>query len=121
MKGLGIDIIEIERIKKAIKKRANFKKRFFTEIEIEYCEEYKIPWSHYAGRFAAKEAVVKALGTGFREFKWQDIEIINDNLGKPEVNLYNQAQKIAHKKGIEEIMLSISHSRDYAVAQAIAL
>ncbi|GAB6138781.1 holo-ACP synthase [Halanaerobaculum tunisiense] len=121
MKGLGVDIIEIERIKQAIKKRDRFKNRFFTATEVEYCADYQHPWAHYAGRFAAKEAVVKALGTGFREFKWQDVEIINDKVGKPEVILYNKAKKIAQDKEIKEIMLSISHSRDYAIAEAIAL
>ncbi|GAB6099921.1 holo-ACP synthase [Halanaerocella petrolearia] len=121
MKGLGVDIIEIERIEKAINKRDRFKYRFFTEDEIEYCEEYQKPWSHYAARFAAKEAVVKALGTGFREFKWKDVEINNNKLGKPEVILYNKAKRLAEDKEITEVMLSISHSHDYAVAQAVAI
>ena len=121
MKGLGTDIIEIERIKEAIQKRERFKKRFFTDNEVAYCEQYKKSWANFAGRFAAKEAVVKALGTGFSGFKWQDVEIIATASGKPEVKLYNGAEKVAHEKGIMEIMISISHCHDYAVAQAIAL
>jgi len=120
MKGIGIDIIEIERIKDAILSKTRFKNRFFTEGEIAYCELHKSPWAHYAGRFAAKEAIVKALGTGFRGFKWQDIEIVKDELGKPKVVLHNQANKLAQEEGITEIMISISHSRDYAVANAVA-
>ncbi|MCK8816146.1 holo-ACP synthase [Natroniella sulfidigena] len=121
MRGLGTDIVEIERITEAIKKREKFKKRVFTTDEIDYCEQHKEPWSYYAARFAAKEATVKALGTGFRGFKWNDIEIVKDQLGKPAVKLHNQAQKIAEKLEIKEILISISHSRDYAVAQAIAI
>ncbi len=120
VKGIGVDIIEINRIKEAIINKTRFKDRFFTPAEVSYCEGHKLPWSYYAGRFAAKEAVVKALGTGFRGFKWQDIEIIKDGLGKPEVILHNNAEKIAQELQIEEIMISISHSRDYAVAQAMA-
>jgi|WP_141677934.1 holo-[acyl-carrier protein] synthase len=119
MKGIGIDIIEIERIKDAILSKDRFKDRFFTESEIAYCELHKSPWVHYAGRFAAKEAIVKALGTGFRGFKWQDIEIIKDELGKPKVRLHNQANNLAKELGITEIIISISHSRDYAVANAV--
>ena len=120
MKGLGTDIIEIERIKDAIQRRDRFKTRFFTDKEVAYCEQYKKPWANFAGRFAAKEAVVKALGTGFSGFKWHDVEIITTKSGKPEVNLYNGAQEVADDKGITEIMISISHCHDYAVAQAIA-
>ncbi|WP_035571318.1 holo-ACP synthase [Halonatronum saccharophilum] len=121
MKGIGIDIIEIERIREGMERHSRFKKRFFTEEEIDYCEKHKVPWSYYAGRFAAKEAVVKALGTGFRGFKWQDIEIVKDELGKPEVKLKNRAKDLALEMGIDKIMISISHSRDYAAAQAVAL
>lgn len=121
MKGLGVDIIEIQRIKSALKRHSRFKERFFTAAEREYCEEYKQAAPHYAGRFAAKEAVVKALGTGFSGFKWQDVEIISGDQGPPEVKLYNQAQQVAEQQGIERIMISISHSRDYAVAEAITL
>ncbi|MCK8826179.1 holo-ACP synthase [Natroniella acetigena] len=121
MQGLGIDIVEIERIEEAIKKRERFKQRIFTNGEINYCEQYKESWAYYAARFAAKEAIVKALGTGFRGFEWKDIEIVKDELGKPAVKLHNQAHKIAEEREIKEFLISISHSRDYAVAQAIAI
>src|SRR6056297_2159802 len=107
MQGIGVDIVEIDRIKEAILKHKRFKERFFTEDEIGYCEEHKEPWSYYAGRFAAKEAVVKALGTGFRGFNWKDVEIIKDELGKPEVVLHNNAGQVAKEEGIEQIMVSI--------------
>ncbi|WP_408955556.1 holo-ACP synthase [Natroniella sp. ANB-PHB2] len=121
MQGLGIDIVEIERIAEAIKKREKFKQRIFTKNEVSYCEEYKESWPYYAARFAAKEAIVKALGTGFRGFTWKEVEIVKDDLGKPTVKLYNRAQKLAQEKGIKNFLISISHSRDYAVAQAIAI
>jgi holo-[acyl-carrier protein] synthase len=121
MKGLGTDIIEIKRIERAIQKRERFKTRFFTDKEVAYCEQYKKPWANFAGRFAAKEAVVKALGTGFSGFQWQDVEIISTSTGKPEVKLYNGAKKIAQEQEITEIIISISHCHDYATADAIAI
>lgn len=119
--GIGIDIIEIDRIKKAIQKNNRFLERFFTVDELNLLASKNYRPSSIAGFFAAKEAVVKALGTGFRNMKWQDIEIDQDNLGKPFVKLHNNSKKIAYSKGIEEILLTISHSRENAVAQAIAL
>ena len=121
IKGIGVDIIEIERISKAIKNKARFSERFFTEAENDYCNSKADSFVHYAGRFAAKEAVVKAMGTGFKGFKWKDIEIINQPSGKPEVKLLAKAAVIAKEKEIIEIEVSISHSRNYAVAQAIAI
>jgi len=121
IKGIGVDIVEISRIKQAINKHQRFKKRFFTSSENEYCEGKADAMQHYAGRFAAKEAVVKALGTGFKGFKWQSIEIINTSSGKPEVRLKDKASLIADELKIKEIMISISHSENYAIAQAIAI
>lgn len=120
IKGIGIDIIEIERIKKAIKNE-NFLYRIFTRLEIDYFDSIKYNTNTIAGSFASKEAVVKVLGTGLRGFKWVDIEIVRDNLGKPHVKLYGNAKAIALEKGIDNIMISISHCRDYAVAQAIGV
>ncbi|WP_129598200.1 holo-ACP synthase [Anaerophilus nitritogenes] len=121
MKGIGIDIIEIDRISNAICKNDKFLQRIFTKKEIEYFLSIDYRKNTIAGGFAAKEAVMKSLGTGLRNFKWIDIEIDRDHLGKPVVNLYNGAQEIADHKEIKEIMVSISHSRDYAVAQAVAI
>ncbi|WP_084281012.1 holo-ACP synthase [Alkaliphilus transvaalensis] len=121
IKGIGIDIIEIERIKEAIEKKGKFLQRFFTEAEIEIFIAKNNKPSTIAGFFAAKEAVVKALGTGFRDMKWKDIEVAQDHLGKPYIKLHNNSRNIAYSKGIEEIMISISHSRFNAVAQAIAI
>lgn len=117
--GIGIDIIEIERIDKAIKNK-RFKDRVFTEHEIEYFDSRGGSPCHAAGNFAAKEAVLKALGTGLSGIAWKDIEILRDRLGKPYVILHGSAKSIACAAGIREILLSISHSREYAIAQAAA-
>jgi holo-[acyl-carrier protein] synthase len=113
--GLGTDIVEISRIKKAIERTPTFLAKVYTEKEIEYISQKKNPYPSYAGRFAAKEAIAKAFGTGVREFSLLDIEILNDELGKPVVSLFG---KIGEKyKG--KLNLSISHSREYATATAI--
>lgn len=113
--GIGTDIIEIDRVKKLLDK-GDFFIRFFTEGEREYLINKK-PESA-AGYFCAKEAVVKALGTGFAGFKWSDIEIIKVN-SQPGVTLHGRALEIANTKGVRHINLSISHCRTYALATAI--
>ncbi|SET06316.1 holo-[acyl-carrier-protein] synthase [Natronincola peptidivorans] len=118
--GTGIDIIEIHRIKKAIERNSRFIEKVFTTEESNLFQERNLNPNTIAGFFAAKEAVAKALGTGIRSFQWQDIEVKKDSLGRPYIKLHNNAYKIAYSKGIEEIHLSISHCREYAVAQAIA-
>lgn len=118
--GLGIDIIEIERIQRAREKNPRFVQRLLTETEQQQWQLRGSSDASLAGYFAAKEAVAKALGTGIR-FSWHDIEVFKDELGKPWIKLYNKGEKIAYSKGIAEILVSISHSREYAVAQAIAL
>ncbi len=114
--GIGTDIIEISRIKKAMEKNPRFADRILTEAEKDYCFEQKKSYASLAGRFAAKEAVAKALGTGFREFSFTDIEIRNHASGKPEVILKNEAADIFKKSQSISIQLSISHCREYAVA-----
>ena len=114
--GIGTDIIEISRIREAINRTSSFKRKVYTEKEIEYIEKKKEPYASYAGRFAAKEAVSKALGTGVRGFSLNDVEILNDNLGKPTVTLYNNL--LNHAEDLK-IKISISHSREYAVSTVI--
>lgn len=116
--GLGNDIVEIERIKSAIEKTPRFKTKVFTEKEIEYISKKSNPYPSYAGRFSAKEAIAKALGTGVRGFKLTDIEILNDELGKPHVALLGD---IGRKYKEKKIQISISHSREYATAVAILI
>ncbi|AOT71697.1 holo-ACP synthase [Geosporobacter ferrireducens] len=121
IKGIGIDIIEVVRIKKAVEKNSRFLQRIFTENEIKYFEENSLQTVSIAGNFAAKEAVVKALGTGLRAFSWTEMEIQRNSLGKPSVVLYGRAKRVAETLGVHQMLITISHSKDYAVAQAIAL
>ena len=114
--GIGTDIIEISRIEKAINRTKIFNKKVYSEKEIEHIEKKKNFYASYAGRFAAKEAFSKALGTGVRGFLLKDVEILNDELGKPVVYLYNEIKKLA--EGLK-IQISISHSKEYAVSTVI--
>ncbi len=113
--GIGNDIIEINRIEKAIKK-TNFITKVFTENEIKLFEIKGNRAEFFAGRFAGKEAVSKALGTGFREFSLTDIEILNNELGKPYVTFKNSIESYNKKYFID---ISISHCKEYATAVAI--
>ncbi len=117
--GIGNDIIEIERIKKAGEKNPRFLDRILTEKEKEYCFFSGSRYQSVAARFAGKEAVAKALGRGFTKFSFQDIEILNDKNGKPEVILKNTALLIFKETGAQEIQISLSHSKDTATAFVI--
>lgn len=121
IKGIGIDIIEIDRIRQAIAKNNKFIDRVFTVNEKKTFEEKNYSPQTVAGYFAAKEAVSKALGTGIKNMRWRDIEILKDSLGKPYVRLYNNAGDLAYSMSIDKIFISISHSRENAVALAIAV
>ncbi|KPU26689.1 carbohydrate kinase-like protein [Caloranaerobacter sp. TR13] len=119
IKGNGIDIIEIDRIEKAIKNE-KFIERIFCEEERDYFIKRNMNIKTIAGMFAGKEAVSKALGQGIRNYKWTDIKVLHDSLGKPFIVLSGNAENIARKLGIENIQLSISHCDTYAVAFAVA-
>jgi len=119
--GTGIDIIEIDRIKRILNKYPGFLKRIFAREEIKYFNNRKMSIATVAGGFAAKEAVVKALGTGVRQFGWKEVRILRDELGKPVVIIKGKAKLVTQNAGIREVLVSISHSRRYAVAQAIAV
>lgn len=119
--GIGNDIIEIERIEKAILKEG-FKNKVYTERELENIEKRGNRTETYAGIFSAKEAISKAIGTGVREFSLTDLEILNDDLGKPYVVVSEKLDKILkNKKESYQIEISISHSKKYATAMAIIL
>lgn len=118
MIGLGIDIIEIDRINKAMSKNNRFLEKIFTEYERSYFISKGSKAETIAGIFAAKEAVSKVLGKGIVGYTWQDIEITHDNNGKPVVSLKNGASNQADALNIKEIMVSISHCKTYAVANA---
>ncbi|MCY6371285.1 holo-ACP synthase [Clostridium ganghwense] len=117
--GIGVDIVEISRIKKAMERNSNFINKLFSKNEIEYLQSRNMRVESVAGRFAAKEAVSKALGTGFREFEFKDIEIDRTTLGKPIVLLKGKAKKMDRKWGQYKIHLSISHSKENAIAYAV--
>lgn len=116
--GLGTDIIEIERVRKAVGKE-HFRNNVFTEIEQAYCESRgKNSAASYAARFAAKEAFFKALGTGIVT-RLTDVEIVNDERGAPKIFLRGKAQTLANDCGVEKIFVSLSHSHDFATATCI--
>lgn len=117
--GIGCDIIEIERIARAIK-RESFIQRVFTAKEAAYCQSRgQQAAASFAARFAAKEAVLKALGTGLREGSLQEIAVANDALGKPLVQLSGHFAALSRQLGVKNIQISLSHSRDFAVACVI--
>ena len=118
---IGIDIIEIERIKKSLKKRGDFLKKVFTEREIELFESKGNNPQTIAGNFAAKEAISKSLGLGIRGYNFKDIVILRDDLGKPVVKTYNNLKQICIDYSVLEIKVSISHTKDYAAANAITI
>ena len=121
--GLGTDIIEISRIRSMIDRHGDhFLDRCFTPNEIEYARRYRDPSVRFAGRWAAKEAVVKVLGTGFvRGVTFHDIAIFPHDSGRPGVRLTGGAAGIAENLGISDILLTISHSHEYATATAIGI
>lgn len=117
--GIGCDIIEIERIARAIK-RESFIQRVFTAKEAAYCQSRgQQAAASFAARFAAKEAVLKALGTGLREGSLQEIAVANDAFGKPLVQLSGHFAALSRQLGVKNIQISLSHSRDFAVAYVI--
>lgn len=119
IKGVGIDIAEVERIKKNLENE-KFLKKIYTENEIEYLKSRKFNAESAAGMFAAKEAVAKCLGTGFTNFGACHIEILKDELGKPYVDLKGNALKRSEEMGIINIQLSISHTTQTAIAFCVA-
>ena len=121
--GIGTDIIECLRIAQMIERHGElFLRRVYTSREIAYCSARKAATQHYAGRWAAKEAVLKAMGTGWiRGISWRDVEICNDSSGEPKVALGGGAREAIEKRRIAEILVSISHCRTHATAYALAL
>ena len=121
--GIGIDVVEVDRIASAIDRHgAPFLAKLFTPAERDYCDSHKNPALHYAARFAAKEAVSKALGTGIGEHAgWLDLEITRDATGAPKIQLQGNAADFARRNGILEIQISLTHARQYAAANAIAI
>ncbi|MGA0845210.1 MAG: holo-ACP synthase [Luteolibacter sp.] len=120
--GIGTDLVEVERIRSAIERHGKaFINRIFTPQEQGYCESMKQPAIHYAARFAAKEAAAKALGTGIgRHAALLDLQVARSSDGAPILELRGAAAEFAQKNGISQILISLSHTENYATAQAIA-
>ena len=119
--GTGIDIVDISRFERFVAENNSLLfKRLFTVAEIEYCSARKRSAQHFALRFAAKEAFLKALGTGLREgLSWQDIEVVNDHYGKPDLQLSGGAELLFMSKGLTRCFLSLSHDGNCAVASVV--
>ncbi len=118
---IGIDIVEVYRIREAIDRTPRFAERVFTNVEREYCKEKgAVAFQSFAGRFAAKEAFLKALGTGWRgKLKWTEIEVVNNEDGVPALNLSGEAGRIIAELRATDIHLSIAHTKEHAIAQII--
>lgn len=119
--GLGVDIVEIDRMRDALARRPRMKERLFSAEERAYCEKRSRPEVHYALRFAAKEAVLKALGTGFSGMRFTDVEVIRENNGRPVPRLSGKAAERAAELGVIEMHLSLSFTHSTAVASAVAI
>ena len=120
--GIGVDIVEIARIEQAVQRTPRFVKRVFSQEERDYCDAQTRPAVHYAARFAAREAILKALGTGFGSgISLSDIAVSRDQRGKPLAVLSGKAREIANQQGVQEVALSLSHTNDLAVANALAI
>lgn len=122
VKGIGVDIVDNRRIEKILKQKCGqrFLDRVYTSLEMEYCKQKRKSVEHFSARFAAKEAVFKALGTGWSKgIAWRDVEVRNDGSGAPRVVLYGKAKEIFRDRGGGRILLSLSHTSQIAVAQAV--
>jgi len=119
----GIDLVDCPRIEEMIKRHGDrFIIRVFTAAEQAYAEKNKDKVEKLAGRFAAKEAILKLMGTGWRgKIAWTDIEVINNAAGQPEVTLSGEVKKLADKLGIKHISVSITHTANFVIASAVAL
>lgn len=120
--GIGVDIVEVARMESVLRRTPSFARRMFTEEERAYCEQAARPAVHYAARFAAREAVLKALGTGFANgIGRMDVSVSRDDAGRPIAVLTGRAREIADELGIVEVALSLSHTNDLAIANAMAI
>lgn len=119
--GMGTDLVEIPRFRLALERRARFEERLFSDAERAYANRSVNPAPRLAARFAAKEAVMKALGVGLGAFKLRDVEVIRLPSGAPEVALYGKAAQLAQARGAQGWLLSLTHSESMAMAVALAL
>ena len=118
--GIGIDIVEIHRIRTALQGTQAMEQRVFTPEEISFCSRRKNKYQHFGGRFAAKEAALKALGTGWsQEIRWKDVEITSIDSGKPILTLHGKAKEFFENSGARHTWVSITHSSEHAVAVVV--
>jgi holo-[acyl-carrier protein] synthase len=115
--GIGTDIMDVARVREAIEKDPGFVYQIFTATEIDYCESKTIKYQHYTARFAAKEAFLKALGTGWQYgIRFTDIEIYHDQNGRPQISIKEKAKEFADNFRISKILVSLAHIKDFATA-----
>lgn len=121
--GIGIDVVEVSRIRSSMDEFGEkFLQRVFTEKEREYCQKQKVPELHFAARFAAKEAISKAFGTGIgKDVGWLDMEITRRSSGEPEVSLSGAAARCAEERCVSQVMVSLTHAKHYAAANAVVM
>ncbi|MDO5043706.1 MAG: holo-ACP synthase [Coriobacteriia bacterium] len=120
--GVGLDIVPIERIERAMNRTPGFIDYVFTSAEQKYCNKKALPQVHYAARFAAREAVLKALGCGiFSGIKMKDLEVLLDKNGAPYMEFSGRAKQIMDEKGIVSVQISLSHTSELAIANAVAI
>ena len=118
--GLGTDLVEVKRLREMLERRPNALERIFSAPEQEFANRHKDPTQRLAVRFAAKEAVMKALGVGFGAVGWKDIEIVRAESGEPSIQLKGRAAALSNKKGITNWHLTLSHTDEMAIAVALA-
>jgi holo-[acyl-carrier protein] synthase len=118
--GIGVDVVEVERVRSLLERRTSFRERVFTPQEIAYCDAKAMPAPYFAARWAAREAARKALG-GVRGMRWQDVSVERSRSGAPRLALEGAARNRAEMLGVEEILVSFSHERQMATAFCVAV
>jgi holo-[acyl-carrier protein] synthase len=119
--GIGLDLVKIDRVRAVADRwKARFLDRLYTPAERRYCMARPSPYASLAGRFAAKEAVLKALGTGWTDgIRWRDIQVLNDRSGRPRATVSGRVKTLMKRAGVTDIHVSLSHDTDYAIAEAV--
>jgi holo-[acyl-carrier protein] synthase len=119
--GIGLDLVKIDRVRAIAERwKARFLDRLYTPAERRYCMARPSPYASLAGRFAAKEALLKALGTGWSDgIGWRDIQVLNDRAGRPRAAVSGRVKTLLKRAGVTDIHLSLSHDSDYAVAEVV--
>jgi holo-[acyl-carrier protein] synthase len=118
----GVDVVGVDRLRRLVEGDEERQRTLFTARELEYCRGKRRKYEHLAARFAAKEAVLKAFGTGISQrMRWTDVEVVNDKMGRPEIRLDGAVASFAERHGLRDLDVSLSHVEDLAVAHAIAV